>query len=169
MSGYKRQELTGTPFADYFADPDRAAAGVNETFAKGVVTDYVLTLARRNGPPLSVSFNALVFKDPSGNVRGIFASARDITAQKELETQLQASQLYTRSLIEANIDALMTTDPLGIITDVNQQMTALTGCSREELIGSPFKNYFTDPKLAEEGIKLVRPFGKTSPRSSSST
>ena len=89
-----------------------------------------------------MSFNAAVFKDIGGNVRGIFASARDITAQKTLEAQLQASQTYTRSLIESNIDALMTTDPLGIITDVNQQMEKLTGYSREELIGKGLQNLF---------------------------
>ena len=49
----------------------------------------------------------------------------------------------------------MTTDPAGIITDVNKQMEALTGCTRDELIGAPFKNYFTDPERAEAGIKLV--------------
>ena len=49
----------------------------------------------------------------------------------------------------------MTTDPPGIITDVNKQMEALTGCTRDELIGAPFKNYFTDPERAEAGIKLV--------------
>jgi len=49
----------------------------------------------------------------------------------------------------------MTTDPSGIITDVNKQMEALTGCTRDELIGAPFKNYFTDPERAEAGIKLV--------------
>ena len=49
----------------------------------------------------------------------------------------------------------MTTDPLGIITDVNKQMEALTGCTRDELIGAPFKNYFTDPERAEAAIKLV--------------
>src|SRR6185369_7672623 len=42
-----------------------------------------------------------------------------------------------------------------IITDVNKQMEALTGCTRDELIGAPFKNYFTDPERAEAGIKLV--------------
>ena len=45
--------------------------------------------------------------------------------------------------------------PDGIITDVNRQMEALTGCTRDELIGAPFKNYFTDPARAEAGIKLV--------------
>ena len=34
-------------------------------------------------------------------------------------------------------------------------MEALTGCTRDELIGAPFKNYFTDPERAEAGIKLV--------------
>ncbi|MGA2270769.1 MAG: ATP-binding protein, partial [Bryobacteraceae bacterium] len=50
---------------------------------------------------------------------------------------------------------IMTTDPAGIITDVNKQMEALTGCTRDELIGAPFKNYFTDPGRAEAGIKQV--------------
>jgi diguanylate cyclase (GGDEF)-like protein/PAS domain S-box-containing protein len=49
----------------------------------------------------------------------------------------------------------MTTDPAGIITDVNKQMEALTGCTRDELIGAPFKHHFTDPERAEAGIKLV--------------
>jgi PAS domain S-box-containing protein len=49
----------------------------------------------------------------------------------------------------------MTTDPSGIITDINKPMEALTGCTRDELIGAPFKNYFTDPDRAEAGIKLV--------------
>src|SRR6185369_11215180 len=85
----------------------------------------------------------------------ILAGARDITEQKTLEQQLRDQQFYTRSLIESNIDALMTTDPMGIISDVNQQMEALTGSTRKELIGTPFKNYFTDPQRAEAGIKLV--------------
>jgi PAS domain S-box-containing protein len=54
----------------------------------------------------------------------------------------------------------MTTDPQGIITDINKQMEALTGCTRDELIGAPFKNYFTDPELAEAGVKQVLAEGK---------
>ncbi|MEP7274852.1 MAG: response regulator, partial [Betaproteobacteria bacterium] len=73
----------------------------------------------------------------------------------KLDQRLRDQQFYTRSLVESNIDAIMTTDPQGIITDVNKQMEALTGCTRDELIGAPFKNYFTDPERAEAGIKLV--------------
>ena len=73
----------------------------------------------------------------------------------QLDQRVRDQQFYTRSLIESNIDALITTDQRGIITDVNKQMEALTGCTRDELIGAPFKDYFTDPERAEAGIKLV--------------
>jgi PAS domain S-box-containing protein len=77
-----------------------------------------------------------------------------------LDQRVRDQQFYTRSLIESNIDALIATDPRGIITDVNKQMEALTGCTRDELIGAPFKGYFTNPERAEAAIKLVLGEGK---------
>ncbi|HEV8524162.1 MAG TPA: PAS domain S-box protein [Terriglobales bacterium] len=155
MVGRSRNQIISSSFPTYFLERERAAEGVRLTFKEGAVTNYVLTLQAADGHQVPVSFNAAIFKDPSGKTRGIFASARDITAQKQLEDKLQISQRYTRSLIESNIDALMTTDPAGIITDVNQQMEELTGCNRDELIGTPFKQYFTDPARAEQGITQV--------------
>jgi PAS domain S-box-containing protein len=155
MVGRQRTQLIGSSFPDYFVERELAAEGVRLTLQVGSVTNYVLTLTGADAREVPVSFNAATFKDPAGDVRGIFASARDITAQKQLEDQLRDADAYTRSLIDSNIDALMTTDALGIITDVNHQMETLTGCSRNELIKSPFKNYFTDPERANEGIKLV--------------
>ncbi len=155
LIGYSRKQLVGGPFATYFTDPERATAGVKTTFAEGVVTNYELIVRTRSGRKVAVSFNAAVFRDTEGNVVGILAAARDITQHKQIEHELREQQAYTRSLIESNIDALMTTDPLGIITDVNRQMCAVTGSSREELIGSAFKDYFTEPQRAEEGIRRV--------------
>ncbi|MBI2859531.1 MAG: PAS domain S-box protein, partial [Chloroflexi bacterium] len=155
LVGRPRNQVISTQFPRYFTEPSKAEEGVRLTFKQGAVTNYVLNLEAAEGRQIPVSFNAAVFKDTQGAVRGIFASARDITSQQQLEVQLQASQTYTRSLIESNIDALMTTDSLGRITDVNKQMETLTGHSRQELIGSLFKNYFTEPDKAEEGIRLV--------------
>ncbi|MEW5959883.1 MAG: PAS domain S-box protein, partial [Chloroflexota bacterium] len=155
LTGYSRKHLISSRFAEYFTEPQQASAGVQQTLAEGRVIGYELVLITRYGRRITVSFNAGVFTDAAGAPLGILAAARDITAQKELERQLRDAQSYTRSLIESNIDALMTTDPLGIITDVNRQMTALTGFGRDELVGTPFKNYFTDPARAEDGIRLV--------------
>src|SRR6185369_1042751 len=95
-----------------------------------------------------------------GKPIGFLLISKDISEEIRLTEQLKATQFYTRSLIESNIDALMTTDPEGVITDVNKQMELLTGFSREDLIKTPFKKFFTDPERAEEGIRLVLKQGK---------
>jgi len=59
-----------------------------------------------------------------------------------------------RTLFESSIDAMVTFDRDGIILDVNEETVKLTGYSRDELIGTPFKNYFTDPGRAQEGVDL---------------
>jgi len=153
MAGRPRNQLVGSSFPSCFTDPQRAAEGVRLTFQQGAVTNYVLNLQGPDGHHIPVSFNAAAFRGPAGEVRGIFASAQDITAQKQLEQQLRDSQFYTRSLIESNIDALMTTDPLGVITDVNRQMEALTGYTLAELVGTAFADYFTDPGPARGGVQ----------------
>ena len=44
-------------------------------------------------------------------------------------------------------------DPDGFITDVNEQMCRMTAYARDELIGSAFKQYFTEPDRADAGVK----------------
>ncbi len=148
-------DLVGSRFTLLFTEPERAAAGVRETLRESSVTNYELTLRTPSGREVPVSFNASIFKDTAGKVKGIFAVARDNSEQKQIEQAMRELQVYTRGLIESNIDAMMTTDTLGIITDVNKQMCSVTGCTQEQLVGTPFKNYFTDPKRAEDAIRLV--------------
>jgi len=167
LTGSTRDELIGAPFKDYFTNPDRAEAGIRLVLAEGKVTDYELTAHTKSGIETVVSYNASTFYDRDRKLQGVFAAARDVTARKQVEAErmlldqrVRDLQFYTRSLIESNVDALITTDPRGIISDVNKQMEELTGCTRDELIGAPFKDYFTDPDFAEAGIKLVLAEGK---------
>jgi len=130
--------------------------------SRGIEDIYELTYIRKDGSRFPAIVSVTALRDADGKVIGYLLIGTDNTARKQVEAEqakldqrLRDQQFYTRSLIESNIDALMTTDPAGIITDVNKQMEALTGCTRDELIGAPFKNYFTDPERAEAGIKQV--------------
>jgi len=130
--------------------------------SRGIEDIYELTYIRKDGSRFPAVVSVTALRDAQGAIIGYLLIGTDNTArkqveaeQKQLDQRLRDQQFYTRSLIESNIDALMTTDPAGIITDVNKQMEALTGCTRDELIGAPFKNYFTDPARAEAGIKRV--------------
>ncbi len=62
---------------------------------------------------------------------------------------------YARSLIEASLDPLVTISPEGKITDVNKATEEVTGVMRDNLIGSDFAVYFTDPEKAREGYQKV--------------
>ena len=130
--------------------------------SRGIEDIYELTYIRQDGSRLPAVVSVTALRDAQNAIIGYLLIGTDNTArkqveaeQKKLDQRLRDHQFYTRSLFEANIDALMTTDPSGIITDVNKQMETLTACTRDELIGTPFKSYFTDPERAEAGIKRV--------------
>jgi PAS domain S-box-containing protein len=130
--------------------------------SRGIEDIYELTYIRKDGSRFPAVVSVTALRDAEKVIIGYLLIGTDNTArkqveaeQKKLDQRLRDQQFYTRSLIESNIDALITTDPSGIITDGNKQMEALTGCTRDELIGAPFKNYFTDPERAEAAIKLV--------------
>ncbi|MFB9242822.1 PAS domain S-box protein [Massilia antarctica] len=135
--------------------------------SRGIEDIYELTYIRKDGSRFPAVVSVTALRDAEGAIIGYLLIGTDNTARKQVEAEqalldqrLRDQQFYTRSLIESNIDALMTTDPHGIISDVNHQMEALTGCTRDELIGAPFKNYFTDAARAEAGIKRVLASGK---------
>jgi PAS domain S-box-containing protein len=135
--------------------------------ARGIEDIYELTKVRKDGSRFPAAVSVTALRDAQDAIIGYLLIGTDNTARQEVEEErkkldqrLRDQQFYTRSLIESNIDALMTCDPRGIITDVNTQTEALTGCTRDELIGAPFKDYFTDPSRAEAGIKRVLAEGR---------
>ena len=130
--------------------------------SRGIEDIYELTYIRKDGSRFPAVVSVTALRDDQGAIIGYLLIGTDNTARKQIEAEqkelgqrLRDQQFYTRSLFEANIDALMTTDPSGIISDVNKQMESLTGCTRDELIGAPFNSYFTDPERAEMSVKLV--------------
>ncbi len=155
VTGRSRTELIGTDFSGYFTEPAKAAAGYQRVFRDGQVRDYPLEIRHSDGHVTSVLYNASVYKDAEGKVIGVFAAARDITERKEAEALLAKASAYTRSLIEASIDPLVTIGPDGKVTDINAATEIATGYPRSELIGTDFAGYFTDPAKARAGYQQV--------------
>ena len=88
VTGVPRETLIGADFSDYFTEPEKARSGYREVFEKGFVTDYPLTIRRHDGRLTDVLYNASVYRDSQGSVRGVFAAARDVTAQKKAEDEV---------------------------------------------------------------------------------
>jgi PAS domain S-box-containing protein len=130
--------------------------------SRGIEDIYELTYIRKDGSRFPAVVSVTALRDAQNAIIGYLLIGTDNTARKQVEAEQQVldqrlrdQQFYTRSLFESSIDAIMTTNPAGIITDVNKEMETLTGCTRDELIGAPFKKFFTDPERAEASIKAV--------------
>jgi PAS domain S-box-containing protein len=185
MLGYKAEDVVGKITPATISDPEELIARAEnltmeagipispgfEALAfkasRGIEDIYDLTYIRKDGSRFPATVSVTALRNIDNEIIGYLLIGIDNTARKKVEAkqalldqELRDQHFYTRSLIESNIDALMTTDPSGIISDVNQQMEFLTGRTRDELIGSPFKNYFTDPERAETGIAQVLREGK---------
>ncbi len=93
--------------------------------------------------------------DDLGEVEYLVFSLEDVTERKQAEEALRAAHQYTRTLIEASLDPLVTIDPDGKVTDVNTATELATGVSREHLVGSDFSDYFTEPEKAREGYQTA--------------
>jgi PAS domain S-box-containing protein len=85
VTGYPREFLIGTDFSDYFTDPEKARAGYRKVFEEGAVRDYLLEIKNRDGRIRQVLYNATIYRDESGTVKGVFAAARDITERTQAE------------------------------------------------------------------------------------
>ncbi len=94
------------------------------------------------------------FKDSDGSSL-ILEMGIDVTEKIQAQERLSALNAYNRSLIEANLDTLVTITTDGKIGDVNVATEMITGYTREELIGTDFHNYFTDPEKARVGYQQV--------------
>lgn len=155
--GYRADEVKGRPIS--ILVPPGAPDDVEQILARvkrGEHVEHYETLRqRKDGRVLCVSLTISPVKDPAGRLVGASVITRDITERKQAEEALRRASVYNRSLIEASLDPLVTIGPDGKITDVNVATEAVTGCSRIELIGTDFSDYFTDPGRARAGYQQV--------------
>ena len=119
------------------------------------INDHELDIVSSDGNVRHVLGNARPLRDEQGNLSGSVSAFIDITERKKAEEALRLSNIYNRSLIEASLDPQVTIGPDGKITDVNGATEQVTGYSRNDLIGTDFSDYFTEPEKARTGYQQV--------------
>jgi PAS domain S-box-containing protein len=105
-------------------------------------------IIRPDGALRWVLVAAVVQRDEAGAAERVMGICQDITDRKRSEAEIRAGAAYNRSLIEASLDPLVMIGPDGTITDVNAATGAATGYGRDELLGTEFSDYFTEPSQA---------------------
>jgi PAS domain S-box-containing protein len=133
-TGYPRAELLGTTFSDYFTDTGRARAGYELAFADGSVRDYPLELRHRDGHVVPVMYNASVYRDPSGQVLGVFAAARDISETERLQGALRASEVRLGVLFDNAPIGVGEVTLSGVLVRVNRYFCHFVGYTADEVL-----------------------------------
>jgi PAS domain S-box-containing protein len=159
LYGYDSASVVGAAHFSIVYTPEDIAAGAPARIRRAVVRDGkwegAIERLRKDHTRFMARVIVTPLHDAAGKQIGYLVISNDITQEVRLADELRANLQYTRALIESNFDALMTMDALGIINDVNRRMESLTGCGRDELIGTAFQNYVTEPDLADKTLQQV--------------
>ena len=155
LFGYTREESIGKTVVDLsiFKNLEDRAKLVYAMNKYGYINNFETKLRRKDGKILDILNFARKIKLQGEEY--ILSVIYDVTERKKIEEQVKMNSLYFRSLIEADLDPLVTIGEDGKIKDVNSATEKVTGVSREKLIGTDFTKYFTNPKKASEGYLLV--------------
>jgi PAS domain S-box-containing protein len=157
MYGYSAQEATGSNISMLLL-PGREydLRDILEQIRNGIpVHNHETVRVRKDGKPVPVSLTISPIRDRHGTLIGASTIARDITEWKNAEEAVRRANAYNRSLIEASLDPLVTISQDGTISDVNEATIRVTGFSREDLVGTDFSDYFTEPEKAKAGYETA--------------
>ncbi|HIC90969.1 MAG TPA: PAS domain S-box protein [Syntrophaceae bacterium] len=158
-TGYKLEELIGTPFKNYFTDPERAEQGAMIAVKRGKVANYELVMKCKSGEEIPVSYNAIAVRDAEGNIRGVLATARDI--RHVWEKLARSEKLAVLGRLSGGL-AHELRQPLGVMNNaiyfLNMTMTDANEVTREYL-----KILETEIQNAERIVKNLLDFIRTRP------
>ncbi|MCG7850607.1 MAG: PAS domain S-box protein, partial [ANME-2 cluster archaeon] len=160
-TGLTREQVVGKRIEQVL--PETAQAVVISKYKEAIVENKIVSWEQASTYPTSESVGAVTVT-PVRNAEGVcthlVGTVHDITEFRRAKKEIRNLQRYNRKLIEVSLDPLVTFDHEGVILDVNEATIQATGKSREELIGTPFADYFTDSEKAHQGVMMVFQMGE---------
>jgi PAS domain S-box-containing protein len=128
---------------------------IKRVLAGEAVSGYENVITSRDGGKLFYVSNIERVLAPAGHPVGIIAIAYNDTERRKMVDALEAASIYTRNLIDASLDPLVTISVDGTITDLNRATEQMVNLSREQIIGTDFSNYFTEPEQARKAYQIA--------------
>ena len=156
--GYTAEEIVGRDSSILHTAEDIASGAVDRLFTEAYedgLAEGTFQRVRKDGSRFAASVVVTRRDDPAGQPTGFLLMSNDISGKMQVEEQLRTTVQYARSLLEATADPLVMISGEGKITDVNEATIRATGVARDELVGTDFADYFTEPDQARAAYGQV--------------
>ncbi|WP_068619957.1 PAS domain S-box protein [Paenibacillus tuaregi] len=150
LLGYTPEELVGTSAFDYFHPNDYELVKEYLSEQLSARDKYTVTYRIRRKDGVYIWFESTgkyTYDEQTGERLDVIAVSRDVTERKNSERRLQESQQRYKSLFEHSPSAVYSFDLAGRYKTVNANLEALSGYSKDELVGKSFKKLIHGPEL----------------------
>ncbi|HUM68621.1 MAG TPA: PAS domain S-box protein, partial [Chloroflexota bacterium] len=140
--GWENEELVGSRLN--FVPEERkeeTTLALAALFADGRATNFVTKRLSKDGRVLDVQSSAILLRQDDEPAFGSLVMIRDITAQKEAERTLRASETRYREMLDSTPDAYYEVDLNGAITYYSSGLAEVLGYPEEELLGLSNRDY----------------------------
>jgi len=165
ITGWSRDEWIGKSFAAIIHPDDLPlATGTFQKILRGeTLKPYELRVLAKSGEYLVGEFTSIsIIED--GKVNGEFGVVQDVTERKRIESIMREREELFRSVVENSHDATLIIDDNYRVVYTNDEVTRLTGYSKEKMIGRDFrKNLSKESKAMVEERYLQRQKGLSVP------
>ncbi len=136
LYGWAPEEALGRSVTALTVGPTEIATSqaIMGHIATGEIWTGEFPVRRKDGTSFPAYVTDATIRDEHGRPVGLIGVSVDISARKQAEEALQASEQDYRELLEQAADAILIFDPDGRFLKVNAQACKLTGYAREELM-----------------------------------
>ena len=147
--------------AEAYVFPEDRETLVAKIIEKGSISDYKLSMKRKDGSFISGELNMNIITDENGNATSTLTIFKDISEQLSFERQLKNHAKEMQDLYDFIPLAYISYDSNGKVENVNKKTKTILGYSEEELRGrAPSDFYVTTSDGKAERIQQLLSEGK---------
>jgi two-component system sensor kinase FixL len=156
--GYTAAEVIGRPLTMLLppGQEDEMIRMLERIKAGERIDHYETRRRRKDGTIIDVSLTVSPVWDEGGQLLGASKVARDITAAKRAQAELEAREAHLRSVLDSIPDAMIVIDHKGMIQSFSTTAERLFGHSAEEAIGRNVSMLMPAPDREQHDSYILR-------------